>query len=124
MGRTKIDLESKYVLEAAYQVDPKPSGHKIVALSKKIKMDRDVVRVWFANRRQKSKKQRSEVHPHYITHASGILQNMFTSPQHENIQSFDQQHGLFDQSTNVLPTYSVSDSLEHTKTSVIVENRE
>ena len=55
--RTKIDLESKRLLEAAYQANPKPSGQNLLALARRIQLDRDVVRVWFANRRQKQKRQ-------------------------------------------------------------------
>ena len=55
--RTKIDQESKRLLEAYYQADHKPSGSNLLALARRIHLDRDVVRVWFANRRQKAKRQ-------------------------------------------------------------------
>merc|ERR1712179_697571 len=75
--RTKIDQESKRLLEASYQADHKPSGSSLLALARKIHLDRDVVRVWFANRRQKAK--RRPVTPEYSASFSGYDRTRQTS---------------------------------------------
>lgn len=58
--RTKIPNEVWMGLEKAFQENPKPSPEEIIAISDKFGSDTEVVRVWFANRRQKEKRARFE----------------------------------------------------------------
>ena len=66
--RTSFDLGVKSVLENAFKTDPKPSVERITALAVQLNMDREVVRVWFCNRRQKEKR------------VNGVGNNMLLAP--------------------------------------------
>ena len=54
--RTIIDATLRETLEAAFQRQQKPSAGDIARLSSALQLDREVIRVWFCNRRQKHKR--------------------------------------------------------------------
>ena len=54
--RTSIDLNVKEILEEAFFQQPKPSTSDIGKLSDKLQLEKEVIRVWFCNRRQKEKR--------------------------------------------------------------------
>lgn len=54
--RTNIEMNTKDILESSFNKDPKPTAAHITSLAERILMDKEVVRVWFCNRRQKEKK--------------------------------------------------------------------
>lgn len=54
--RTSIPTEGKTKLEVAFNKNPKPTSEEIYKFSEDLRMDREVVRVWFCNRRQKQKR--------------------------------------------------------------------
>lgn len=56
--RTKIDSKSKAYMEAYFKHSQKPNYEELMAISSNTGLDRDVVRVWFSNRRQKDRRQR------------------------------------------------------------------
>ena len=54
--RMSIDATMKSVLESHYAVEKKPKSEDIVKIATEMQLDREVVRVWFCNRRQKDRK--------------------------------------------------------------------
>ena len=69
--RTSIDNTIRIALEKAFNANPKPTSEDIQFISDGLMMEREVVRVWFCNRRQKEKRMNpnfcspgsSPVHP-------------------------------------------------------------
>jgi len=57
--RTNIDQLLRQALETLFTASPKPTAEQISDMATSLGMDRDVVQVWFCNRRQKEKR----VHP-------------------------------------------------------------
>ncbi|KRX54373.1 POU domain, class 3, transcription factor 2-A [Trichinella sp. T9] len=57
--RTSIDSSVKAVLEQQFVKCPKPTAPEISKLSESLQMEKEVVRVWFCNRRQKEKRMTS-----------------------------------------------------------------
>ncbi|KAI9559781.1 hypothetical protein GHT06_013787 [Daphnia sinensis] len=56
--RTLFNGSAKQVLENYFHQQPKPSLKEITLLAKAVRMNEEVVRVWFGNRRFKEKKKR------------------------------------------------------------------
>ncbi|XP_013777146.1 POU domain, class 3, transcription factor 4-like [Limulus polyphemus] len=54
--RTSIEVSVKGALENHFHKQPKPSAQEITTLACSLKIDKEVVRVWFCNRRQKEKR--------------------------------------------------------------------
>ena len=54
--RTSIEVSIKNALEHNFHIQPKPSAHEISALANNLQLEKEVVRVWFCNRRQKEKR--------------------------------------------------------------------
>ncbi|XP_003729178.1 POU domain, class 3, transcription factor 4 [Strongylocentrotus purpuratus] len=54
--RTSIEVTIKGALENAFLKQPKPSAQEISALADGLQLEKEVVRVWFCNRRQKEKR--------------------------------------------------------------------
>lgn len=54
--RTSIDTSIRVSLEKAFLQHPKPSSEEIANLAEDLNLEREVVRVWFCNRRQKQKR--------------------------------------------------------------------
>ncbi|NP_001123406.1 POU class 5 homeobox 3, gene 2 [Xenopus tropicalis] len=55
--RTNIENIVKGTLESYFMKCSKPGAQEMVQIAKELNMDKDVVRVWFCNRRQKGKRQ-------------------------------------------------------------------
>lgn len=51
--RTSIEVSVKSVLESHFQKHSKPSAQDIANLANSLQLEKEVVRVWFCNRRQK-----------------------------------------------------------------------
>jgi len=110
--RTKIDLASKQRLESAYRENSKPSGPMMLDLARQIGFDRDVVRVWFANRRQKQKRQRAPLGLDRGGGGGGFKEQEQMSPEifiddlydtfrdNDNPEEFDDQISDFDENLN------------------------
>ena len=64
--RTSIDNTIRVALERAFSSNPKPSSEEVQYISDGLCMEKEVVRVWFCNRRQKEKR----LNPNYISPAS------------------------------------------------------
>lgn len=54
--RTSIETSVRVALEKAFIVNPKPTSEEISQLADSLCMEKEVVRVWFCNRRQKEKR--------------------------------------------------------------------
>jgi hypothetical protein len=54
--RTLIEGSVKNQLEEYFQKEPKPSLQVIAKLAESVRMKKEVVRIWFCNRRQKEKR--------------------------------------------------------------------
>lgn len=59
--RTSIEISVKGVLESYFCKNPKPSAQEIGSLSEQLHLEKEVVRVWFCNRRQKEKRMTASV---------------------------------------------------------------
>ena len=60
--RTTIEDSAKDILEVCFQSNPKPNASELSKIANKYNIERNVVRVWFCNRRQREKRQAS-MHP-------------------------------------------------------------
>lgn len=74
--RTSIETTVRVALEKAFLQNPKPTSEEIAVLADNLTMEKEVVRVWFCNRRQKEKR----INPPASTLGSptGGSPNMFT----------------------------------------------
>ncbi|XP_062844981.1 POU domain, class 2, transcription factor 3 isoform X1 [Trichomycterus rosablanca] len=54
--RTSIETNIKLTLEKRFLDNPKPNSEEITMISEQLAMEKEVVRVWFCNRRQKEKR--------------------------------------------------------------------
>ncbi|XP_075225752.1 uncharacterized protein LOC142326906 [Lycorma delicatula] len=54
--RTSIETSVRVALEKAFLQNPKPTSEEISLLADSLAMEKEVVRVWFCNRRQKEKR--------------------------------------------------------------------
>ncbi len=54
--RTSIDTTVRIALERAFNANPKPTSEEITYIADSLCMEKEVVRVWFCNRRQKEKR--------------------------------------------------------------------
>ncbi|XP_069470442.1 POU domain, class 2, transcription factor 3 isoform X2 [Ambystoma mexicanum] len=54
--RTSIETNIRMTLEKRFSDNPKPSSDEIAMISEQLGMEKEVVRVWFCNRRQKEKR--------------------------------------------------------------------
>jgi len=54
--RTSIENSVRVALERAFQQNPKPNSEELSMISHSLYMEKEVVRVWFCNRRQKEKR--------------------------------------------------------------------
>ncbi|XP_063058734.1 POU domain, class 2, transcription factor 3 [Engraulis encrasicolus] len=54
--RTSIETNIKLTLEKRFGDNPKPNSEEIALISEQLSMEKEVVRVWFCNRRQKEKR--------------------------------------------------------------------
>ncbi|XP_011878949.1 PREDICTED: POU domain protein 2-like isoform X2 [Vollenhovia emeryi] len=54
--RTSIETSVRVALEKAFIQNPKPTSEEITILADSLSMEKEVVRVWFCNRRQKEKR--------------------------------------------------------------------
>ncbi|XP_062510203.1 POU domain, class 3, transcription factor 4-like [Corticium candelabrum] len=58
--RTSIESSTKAMLENHFCLHPKPSAQEISNMANSLKLEKEVIRVWFCNRRQKQKRNTHE----------------------------------------------------------------
>lgn len=59
--RTTIGIAAKEALERHFQTQPKPSSSDITKVADSLHLEKEVVRVWFCNRRQREKRLRTSI---------------------------------------------------------------
>ena len=59
--RTSIGVGAKETLERHFHTQPKPSSSDMSTIADSLNLDKEVVRVWFCNRRQREKRLRNSV---------------------------------------------------------------
>ncbi|XP_071210732.1 POU domain, class 3, transcription factor 3-A [Salvelinus alpinus] len=62
--RTSIEVSVKGALESHFLKSPKPAAQEITSLADSLQLEKEVVRVWFCNRRQKEKRMTPPGLPH------------------------------------------------------------
>ncbi|XP_056320991.1 pituitary-specific positive transcription factor 1 [Danio aesculapii] len=60
--RTTISLGAKEALERSFVEKSKPSSQEIVRMAEGLHLEKEVVRVWFCNRRQREKRVKTSLH--------------------------------------------------------------
>ncbi|XP_029113056.1 POU domain, class 3, transcription factor 4-like [Scleropages formosus] len=73
--RTSIEVSVKGVLETHFLKCPKPAAQEISSLADSLQLEKEVVRVWFCNRRQKEKRmtppgEQQQPHEAYSSHGA------------------------------------------------------
>ncbi|KAM3862444.1 POU domain, class 3, transcription factor 3-A [Diretmus argenteus] len=74
--RTSIEVSVKGALESHFLKCPKPSALEITSLADTLQLEKEVVRVWFCNRRQKEKRMTPPGLPHTPEDAYSQVGNM------------------------------------------------
>ena len=80
--RTSIDATVRVALEKSFLTNSKPASEEISVLADGLQMEKEVVRVWFCNRRQKEKRINPPTSLHSLGSLSpgGNVQHTFASP--------------------------------------------
>ncbi|XP_031431845.1 POU domain, class 2, transcription factor 2 [Clupea harengus] len=61
--RTSIETNVRVALERAFITNQKPTSEEVLMIAESLQLEKEVVRVWFCNRRQKEKR----IHPSSAT---------------------------------------------------------
>ncbi|XP_018414949.1 PREDICTED: POU domain, class 2, transcription factor 3 [Nanorana parkeri] len=92
--RTSIETNIRLTLEKRFQDNPKPSSEEISMIAEQLAMEKEVVRVWFCNRRQKEKRINCPINlplksPIYNSRmvSSGSLGSLAITPVHSTMTS-------------------------------------
>ncbi|XP_028931936.2 POU domain, class 2, transcription factor 3 [Ornithorhynchus anatinus] len=91
--RTSIETNIRLTLEKRFQENPKPSSEEITMIAEQLSMEKEVVRVWFCNRRQKEKRincplappMKSPVYSSRLVSTSGSLGPLSALPVHSTV---------------------------------------
>ena len=59
--RTTISAGAKEALEGHFTRQPKPSSYDIARVAAALRLEKEVVRVWFCNRRQRDKRVKTSL---------------------------------------------------------------
>lgn len=79
--RTSIETTVRVALEKAFISNPKPTSEEITMLAGSLCMEKEVVRVWFCNRRQKEKR----INPPPNSSGTSPIPNGSGSPFHHSL---------------------------------------
>eukprot|EP00794_Sanderia_malayensis_P000379 gene379-1012_t len=89
--RTSIEISVKGVLERYFSKNSKPSAQEIGSLAEQLQLEKEVVRVWFCNRRQKEKRMTASV---------PMMEQMTINPQ-TSAQTFSHSHIIQQAAVNI-----------------------
>ncbi|NP_001161508.1 BRN1.2.4 transcription factor isoform X1 [Saccoglossus kowalevskii] len=78
--RTSIEVTVKGALENHFIKQPKPAAPEITQLAESLQLEKEVVRVWFCNRRQKEKRMT----PPVSMGSPGHLEQLGSMPKHDS----------------------------------------
>ncbi|XP_074212988.1 POU domain, class 2, transcription factor 3 isoform X2 [Camelus bactrianus] len=95
--RTSIETNIRLTLEKRFQDNPKPSSEEISMIAEQLSMEKEVVRVWFCNRRQKEKRIncpvatpiKSPMYSSRLVSPSGSLGPLSVPPVHSTMPGTD-----------------------------------
>ncbi|XP_075054313.1 pituitary-specific positive transcription factor 1 isoform X1 [Mixophyes fleayi] len=73
--RTTISIAAKEALESHFGEQSKPSSQEIMRMAESLNLEKEVVRVWFCNRRQREKRVKTSLHQNAFS--------TFTKDHHE-----------------------------------------
>ncbi|KAJ1119243.1 hypothetical protein NDU88_007429 [Pleurodeles waltl] len=73
--RTTISIAAKEALEAHFGEQSKPSSQEVMRMAEGLNLEKEVVRVWFCNRRQREKRVKTSLHQNSFS--------TFTKDHHE-----------------------------------------
>ncbi|XP_075707031.1 pituitary-specific positive transcription factor 1 isoform X1 [Rhinoderma darwinii] len=65
--RTTISIAAKEALESHFGEQSKPSSQEIMRMAESLNLEKEVVRVWFCNRRQREKRVKTSLHQNSFT---------------------------------------------------------
>ncbi|XP_063798008.1 POU domain, class 2, transcription factor 3 isoform X2 [Pseudophryne corroboree] len=93
--RTSIETNIRMTLEKRFQDNSKPSSEEISMIAEQLAMEKEVVRVWFCNRRQKEKRincpinlpLKSPIYNSRMVSTSGSLGSLAINPVHSTMTS-------------------------------------
>ncbi|XP_058865770.1 POU domain, class 2, transcription factor 3-like isoform X3 [Acipenser ruthenus] len=91
--RTSIETNIRMTMEKRFQDNPKPSSEEITLISEELAMEKEVVRVWFCNRRQKEKRiccpllntMKPQVYSSRLVSTSGSFSPLSVSQAHSTM---------------------------------------
>ncbi|XP_056650197.1 POU domain, class 2, transcription factor 3 isoform X3 [Monodelphis domestica] len=91
--RTSIETNIRLTLEKRFQDNPKPSSEEISLIAEQLSMEKEVVRVWFCNRRQKEKRincpmatpMKSPIYNSRLVSTTGSLGPLSVTPVHSTM---------------------------------------
>uniref|UniRef100_A0A3Q4I2G7 POU domain protein n=1 Tax=Neolamprologus brichardi TaxID=32507 RepID=A0A3Q4I2G7_NEOBR len=66
--RTSIETNVRIILERNFSTNQKPTSEEILLMAEQLNMEKEVIRVWFCNRRQKEKRINPSSTPCYSPH--------------------------------------------------------
>ncbi|XP_006815722.2 POU domain, class 2, transcription factor 1 [Saccoglossus kowalevskii] len=101
--RTSIETNVRAALEKSFMTNPKPTSEEIAMLADQLQMEKEVVRVWYCNRRQKEKRINPPSHAIAVA-AAAAAQNM-------QMQVSQNMHAASPQSMHVTVPQSMHTSL-------------
>ncbi|XP_033095503.1 POU domain, class 3, transcription factor 4-like [Anneissia japonica] len=84
--RTSIEVTIKGALENSFLKQSKPSAQEIGTLAEGLGLEKEVVRVWFCNRRQKEKRMTPLLMPHGAMEQSDMMENSPPPPGQQGMQ--------------------------------------
>ncbi|KAF0306121.1 Silk gland factor 3 [Amphibalanus amphitrite] len=90
--RTSIEVSVKSLLEQHFLKQPKPAAPEISGLADSLQLEKEVVRVWFCNRRQKEKRMTPPViGPNYENGDTSSPQSYVSQSELQHMQQQQQQ---------------------------------
>ncbi|ELU09478.1 hypothetical protein CAPTEDRAFT_156286 [Capitella teleta] len=109
--RTSIDSTIRVALEKSFLVNSKPSSEDISMLADRLNMEREVIRVWFCNRRQKEKR----INPPMSMSVLSSSDMHSYSEQKSTDDGKGASHDILRQATSALtdPTFVISPQQQH-----------
>ncbi|KAK7939608.1 hypothetical protein WMY93_002934 [Mugilogobius chulae] len=79
--RTTISLGAKEALERSFVEKTKPSSQEIARIAKGLHLEKEVVRVWFCNRRQREKRVKTSLNLSLKISPNNCISQMSKTPQ-------------------------------------------
>ncbi|XP_032905557.1 POU domain, class 2, transcription factor 3 [Amblyraja radiata] len=121
--RTSIETNIRLTLEKRFHENSKPSSEEILMISEQLSMEKEVVRVWFCNRRQKEKRincpiassTKAPMYSSRLVSTSGSIEPPIMSQMHNSLN----MTGMSSSSMINRPSSPITSSTDsgHTSTS-------